>query len=309
MKYASGKFRPLCPLTPTPLAPNPHNDSMPLFGALEAGGTKFMVAVGDSAASQPLAVLRIPTSSDPHTTLAEVVRFFRSHGPLTSIGIATFGPVDFIKGTISTTPKPGWAHFPLRAELERALGVPAGFDTDVNGAALGEARHGAGQGAQSLVYVTVGTGIGGGAIIAGRPVHGLLHPEMGHLPVRPHPEEPAGFQGVCPYHGNCLEGSASGPAIEARWGKPAAQLTPDHAAWRVEADYLAQACLSMSVVLSPERIVLGGGVMDQPHLLGMIQARLKELNNGYIPLPALSAPGLQFPGLTGAFVLAEEAAR
>jgi fructokinase len=187
--------------------------------------------------------------------------------------------------------------------------VPIGFDTDVNGAALAEARHGAGQGAQSLVYITVGTGIGGGAIIAGRPVHGLLHPEMGHLPVRLHPEEPGGFKGVCPYHGNCLEGSASGPAIEARWGMPAARLSPDHPAWRIEADYLAQACLSMSVILSPERIVLGGGVMDQPHLLAMVCTRLEELNHGYIPLPVLSSPALKYPGLTGAFVLAEEALR
>jgi fructokinase len=280
---------------------------MPIYGAVEAGGTKFIVAVGDGAASEPRVIKRIATSSDSLQTLREVLDFFAEHGPLDAAGVATFGPVDFVKGTISTTPKEGWAHFPLRGELEKALNVPVGFDTDVNGAALAEARHGAGQGAQSLVYITVGTGIGGGAIIAGRPVHGLLHPEMGHLPVRLHPEEPSGFNGVCPYHGNCLEGSASGPAIESRWGVPAIQLPPDHMAWRVEADYLAQACLSMSVILSPERIVLGGGVMEQPHLLGMVRARLEELNHGYIPLPALSAPGLKYPGLTGAFVLAEEA--
>ena len=247
---------------------------MPLYGAVEAGGTKFMVAVGQSASAEPHEVKRIPTSSNPMDTLKEVLHFFAAHGPLDAIGVATFGPVDFEKGTISTTPKEGWSHFPLRGELERALNVPVGFDTDVNGAALAEARHGAGQGVQSLVYITVGTGIGGGAIIAGRPVHGLLHPEMGHLPVRLHLEEPAGFKGVCPYHGNCLEGSASGPAIEARWGMPAAQLPPDHVAWRIEADYLAQACLSISVILSPERIVLGGGVMDQPHLLDMVRSRL-----------------------------------
>ncbi|NWF82573.1 MAG: ROK family protein [Bryobacteraceae bacterium] len=280
---------------------------MPLYGAVEAGGTKFMVAVGEEAGAEPNAVRRIETSSDAAATLREVITFFLDHGPVAAVGVATFGPVDFRKGTISTTPKEGWAHFPLRDILQRELRVPVGFDTDVNGAALAEARLGSGRGAQSLVYVTVGTGIGGGAIIAGKPVHGLLHPEMGHLPVRLHPEEPAGFMGVCPYHGNCLEGSASGPAIEARWGKPAVQLPPGHPAWMIEAGYLAQACLSISLILSPERIVLGGGVMDQPHLLGMVRARLAELNRGYIPLPELSAPGLKYPGLTGAFVLAEEA--
>lgn len=282
---------------------------MPLYGAVEAGGTKFMVAVGEGAGDEPKVVKRIATSSDAAATLREVIAFFRDHGPVSAVGVATFGPVDFRQGTISTTPKEGWAHCPVRAILQRELNVPVGFDTDVNGAALAEARHGSGRGAKSLVYVTVGTGIGGGAIIADRPVHGLLHPEMGHLPVRLHPEEPAGFKGVCPYHGNCLEGSASGPAIEARWGKPAIQLPPEHLAWSIEGDYLAQACLSMSVILSPERIVLGGGVMDQPHLLALVRTRLAELNRGYIPLPELSAPGLKYPGLTGAFVLAEEELR
>lgn len=281
---------------------------MPMYGAIEAGGTKFMVAVGEGAASEPRAVCRIETSTDPAVTMAEVIAFLRKHSPLEAVGVATFGPVDFAKGTISTTPKEGWRHFPLRETLRSELGVPVGFDTDVNGAALAEARHGAGRGAQSLVYVTVGTGIGGGAIIAGQTIHGLLHPEMGHLPVRRHEKEPAGFTGVCPYHGDCLEGMANGPAIAARWGVPAENLPADHLAWTLEAEYLAQACYAMSVIVSPQRIVLGGGVMEQAHLLAMIRERLAQLNNGYIPLPEVSLPGLKYPGLTGAFVLAEEAA-
>lgn len=282
---------------------------MPIYGAIEAGGTKFMVAAGESAEGEFKVVRRIDTTEDAGATLDEVVSFLSEQGPLAAVGVATFGPVDFSKGTISTTPKKGWRDFPLREILSSRLGVPVGFDTDVNGAALAEARLGAGRGAQSLIYVTVGTGIGGGAVIGGRTVHGLLHPEMGHLPVRRHPDEPAGFNGVCPYHGDCLEGMASGPAIEARWGLPAYQLPADHRAWAFEAHYLAQACFAMSVVVSPERIVLGGGVMDQPHMLPMVRERLRELNNGYIPLPEVSAPGLKYPGLAGAFLLAEEAAR
>ncbi len=265
-----------------------------------------MVAVGEGAQAAPKAARRVDTSEDAAATLDEVIAFLSENGPLAAVGVATFGPVDFAKGTISTTPKKGWRDFPLREILRARLGVPVGFDTDVNGAALAEARHGAGRGAQSLIYVTVGTGIGGGAVIGGRAVHGLLHPEMGHLPVRRHRDEPASFKGVCPYHGDCLEGMASGPAMEARWGAPAFELAAGHPAWILEADYLAQACFAMSVVVSPERIVLGGGVMDQPHLLPMVRTRLTELNNGYIPLPEISAPGLKSPGLTGAFVLAEE---
>lgn len=281
---------------------------MSLYGAVEAGGTKFVVAVGESA-EEPREIVRIETSSHPVETMAEVIRYFDARGPLAALGVATFGPVDFESGCITTTPKQGWQNFPLRESLERALHVKVGFDTDVNGAALAEARCGAGRGFDDVVYFTVGTGIGGGVLSGGKLVHGLMHSEMGHLLVRRGPEELDGFRGVCPYHGDCLEGLASGPAIEARWGIPADQLPPDHAAWRVEADYLAQACVNVACVLSPQVVVLGGGVMGQAHLLEMVRQRAQERCNGYLPLPRIEAPGLKYPGLSGALLLAMDAAK
>lgn len=281
---------------------------MPRFGAIEAGGTKFMVAVGED----PLRlerVTRIPTSDDPSETMREVIGYFLEAGPLDALGVATFGPIDLATGRITTTPKLAWRDFPLRETLERALGVPVGFDTDVNGAALAEARLGAGRGVEDLVYFTVGTGIGGGAITGGKLVHGLMHSEMGHLLVRRAAGEPPGFAGVCPYHGDCLEGMASGPAIEARWGRPAEALPPDHHAWSFEADYLAQACIAAVCVLSPQVIVLGGGVMEQVHLIGMVRTRVEEYARGYFPLPRIERPMLEHPGLSGALLLAMEVAR
>lgn len=281
---------------------------MARYGAIEAGGTKFLVAVGND----PLRleqVTRIETAQEPAETMAAVIDYFRRAGPLEALGVATFGPVDFASGRITTTPKLAWRNYPLREVLERELGVPVGFDTDVNGAALAEARCGAGQGIEDLVYFTVGTGIGGGALAGGRLVHGLMHSEMGHLLVRRAPEELAEFAGVCPYHGDCLEGMASGPAIEARWGHKAERLDAHHPAWRLEADYLAQACVNVTCVLSPRVVVLGGGVMEQEHLLGMIRARVAAYANGYFPLPRIERPALQYPGLSGALILAQEAER
>jgi len=281
---------------------------MPRYGAVEAGGTKFMLAAG----GDPLRleqVTRVPTSEDPEETLESVIGYFRRAGPLDAIGVATFGPVDFATGRITTTPKLAWRNYPLREKLASALGVPVGFDTDVNGAALAEARCGAGRGVEDLVYFTVGTGIGGGAITGGRLVHGLMHSEMGHLLVRRAPGERPDFAGVCPYHGDCLEGMASGPAIEARWGRKPESLAEDHPAWGLEADYLAQACIAAACVLSPRVIVLGGGVMEQAHLLGMIRARTGAYANGYFPLPRIERPALEYPGLSGALILAMEAAR
>jgi fructokinase len=281
---------------------------MPRYGAVEAGGTKFMLAAG----GDPLRleqVTRVPTSEDPEETLESVIGYFRRAGPLDAIGVATFGPVDFATGRITTTPKLAWRDYPLREKLASALGVPVGFDTDVNGAALAEARCGAGRGVEDLVYFTVGTGIGGGAITGGRLVHGLMHSEMGHLLVRRAPGERPDFAGVCPYHGDCLEGMASGPAIEARWGRKPESLEEDHPAWGLEADYLAQACIAAACVLSPRVIVLGGGVMEQAHLLGMIRARTAGYANGYFPLPRIERPALEYPGLSGALILAMEAAR
>ncbi|QOY84909.1 ROK family protein [Paludibaculum fermentans] len=278
---------------------------MSLYGAVEAGGTKFVVAVGDDPL-QPRDVRRFSTSNNPLETVSEVVEYFRERGPLKGVGVATFGPIDFASGAITNTPKLAWQNFPLRDALRRGLNVPVGFDTDVNGAALGEARCGAGKGLENLVYITVGTGIGGGALVGGQLVHGLMHPEMGHLLVRRAPGEIAEFKGVCPFHGDCLEGLASGPAMQARWGVPADELAPEHEAWRIEADYLAQACVNLACVVSPQVIVLGGGVMGQRHLFPLVRTRAEELSQGYLPLPAIVPPGLEYPGLSGAFVLAME---
>lgn len=280
---------------------------MSLYGALEAGGTKFVVAVGDDPL-QPRDVRRFSTSNNPVETVSEVVEYFQERGPLKGVGVATFGPIDFASGAITNTPKLAWQNFPLRDALRRGLNVPVGFDTDVNGAALGEARCGAGKGLENLVYITVGTGIGGGALVGGQLVHGLMHPEMGHLLVRRAPGEKADFAGVCPFHGDCLEGMASGPSMQARWGVPAHELAPEHEAWRIEADYLAQACVNLACVVSPQVIVLGGGVMGQRHLFPLVRTRAEELCQGYLPLPAIVPPGLEYPGLSGAFVLAMEAA-
>jgi fructokinase len=277
-----------------------------LYGAVEAGGTKFLVAVGEDPAN-PADVCRIPTSNDPQETMSQVIAYFRQRPPLAGLGVASFGPVDFAHGSIGKTPKLAWQHFPIVQSLAQALGVPVSLETDVNGAALGESLYGAGRGVETFVYITVGTGIGGGAIVNGQTLHGLLHPEMGHLPLMRHPDEPAGFIGVCPFHGACLEGMASGPAIKVRWGRPAEDLPADHPAWRIEAYYLAQACLSLSCILSPQRIVLGGGVFSQPALYPLVREELACLVNGYLPLPEIVPPGLRLPALTGALAMARAA--
>ena len=283
--------------------------TLPLIGAVEAGGTKFMLAVG-TGPDDLRDITRVPTTT-PAETLARVTAYFeeaaRRHGPLAAFGAGTFGPAgvhagekDF--GFITTTPKAGWAHTDLLAALRSASSadVPMAFDTDVNAAAFGEWKHGAGRGRGAVLYLTVGTGIGGGFVVNGRPLHGLIHPEMGHI----RPPRVAGddFAGACPWHGACLEGMASGPAIAARWGRPAGELPPDHPAWELEAEYLALACVNFLTTLSPEKLILGGGVMDQPQLLPVIRQRVGALLNGYLSHPAIAA-GLEeiivAPGLGG----------
>lgn len=281
--------------------------SQPLYGAVEAGGTKFVLAVG-TAPGQLEDIHRVSTSPDPLETVAAVAAYFERHRGLAALGIASFGPVDYRSGSIANTPKAGWKDFPLRDALGRALRAPIGFETDVAAAALAESRLGAATGLDNSVYMTIGTGIGGGAIVNRALVQGLVHPEMGHLLVRRAPGELPGFMGVCPYHGGCLEGMANGPAIEARWGQPAYQLPEQHAAWRIEADYLAQLCVNLTCVLSPEMIILGGGVMSQAHLFPLVRARAAEMMNGYVALPPIGAPALEYPGLAGALMLAQEAA-
>ncbi len=259
-----------------------------LLGALEAGGTKMVCALGNEK-GEVFERESFPTR-EPEPTVSDIISYFAGRG-IEALGVSSFGPLDLNEdsstyGSITTTPKPGWQNVPLRARLMDALGVPVGIDTDVNGAALGEALLGAGKGLKSLVYYTIGTGVGGGAYDHGRLLHGLVHPEMGHMLLRPHADDPAPH-GFCPYHDGCLEGMACGKAIEQRWGVPARELPPEHIAWQIEAEYLAQMCVNTIVMLSPQRIVLGGGVMHQEHLFPMVRKRTLELLGGYVAHPAI----------------------
>lgn len=291
----------------------------PMFGGIEAGGTKFLCVLG-TGPNDIRADTRIDTTT-PDDTLREVVAFFRAaqvaHGGAAAIGIGSFGPVDLQPasptfGHITTTPKRGWAHTDLVGIVRRELAVPVAFDTDVNAAALGEWRYGALQRLDTCLYLTVGTGIGGGGLARGRLLHGLVHPEMGHVRV-PHDLISDPFPGTCPFHGDCLEGLASGPAIAARWGAPAETLPPEHPAWMLEAHYLALALHGFVCTLSPQRIAIGGGVMATPGLLARVRAELATLLNGYIAAPALTgrldgyvvAPALGVrSGVIGALTLA-----
>jgi fructokinase len=252
-------------------------------GGIEAGGTKFICAVGTGPDDVEVSKA-IPTRG-PEETLRDVVSFFAGR-KLKRIGIGSFGPVDLKSGAITkTTPKLDWRSVPIRSILEQALGVKAVLDTDVNAAALGEHRWGAARGIDNFVYITVGTGIGGGAIVNGRLVHGLLHPEMGHLRV------PGNGSGSCPYHPDCLEGYASGSAI-ARFGPAEA------------ARHLAAGLTAITSVISPEMIILGGGVMNMPGLLAGIRQELKK--EVYVPMPKLVRPKLgDRAGVLGAIVLAQ----
>jgi fructokinase len=261
---------------------------MALYGGIEAGGTKFVCAVG-AGPEDYRAEVRFPTA-DPASCIEQAIAFFQEqeqkHGSLDAIGIASFGPVDPNPlsptwGHITTTPKPGWAHVNLAGPIREALGVPVGFDTDVNGAALGEGRWGAAQGLDTFVYITVGTGIGGGAVVNGQPLHGLVHTEMGHVFI-PHDRKEDPYPGRCPYHGNCLEGMACGPAIEERWGMEGHDLGWDHPAWDLEAKYLAYGIVPQIYTLSPQRIIMGGGVMEQEQLFPKIRSRVQDALNGYV---------------------------
>jgi fructokinase len=229
-----------------------------------------------------------PTTT-PSETIARAVDFFRAT-PVTALGLASFGPLDLDPGSptagfITGTTKPGWSGVDLAGAFRRALGVPVAIDTDVNGAALGEHRWGAGVGFDPLVYVTVGTGIGGGAVIGGRLLHGLVHPEMGHMRI---PRDPAdAFPGACPFHRDCLEGLASGRAVQQRRGLPGEALAVDDPVWDLEVRYLAAGIANVVTVLSPRRIVVGGGVMRQPRLLGRVREHVRTILAGYVQAPAV----------------------
>ncbi|MEO0057774.1 MAG: hypothetical protein RIT17_1247 [Pseudomonadota bacterium] len=284
-----------------------------MLGAIEAGGTKFVLAVGP-APDSILARHTIPTR-DPANTLAEAAAWFAAQGQLDALGIGSFGPVELDRaaphwGFITNTPKPGWADCDIAGFFARELGVPVGFDTDVNAAALAEYRAAEDEGCRSLAYLTIGTGIGGGLVIGGEPVHGIAHPEMGHIYPRRHPADQT-FAGICPHHGDCLEGLASGPAIAARWGTSLSQLPSGHEAHDIIADYIAQACHTLFASLATERVVIGGGVAKTAGLIERVAARTVQLVAGYLPggtRHRVLPPQLgDDAGITGALMLAEAA--
>jgi len=285
------------------------------IGALEAGGTKMVLAMYDETGRE-LERRTLPTLT-PEETMPEMIAFFRGADAL---GVASFGPLDLHPGSqtygwITTTPKLAWRNYPLLEKLLDGRDIPAAIDTDVNAAVIAEAEQGAARGCGSAVYVTVGTGIGGGVCVNGQTIHGLLHPEVGHMLLRPHPQDPIP-KGVCPYHEGCLEGLASGPAIGARVQGDARALPDDHPAFEIEAHYLAQMCANLILTVSPERIVLGGGVMERKSLLPMVRAETQRLLGGYVASPAVGekideyivAPEL-FPvsGLVGAYLIGRRA--
>jgi fructokinase len=284
----------------------------PLLGAIEAGGTKFVLGIGHG----PGAIIdqvQIATR-DPATTLAEAIAFFERQPPLAALGIGSFGPLERDPrspdwGHILATPKPGWSRCDLAGSLSQALAVPVAFDTDVNAAALAEARLGAAQGTGVSVYVTIGTGIGGGVIADGRIMSGAGHPELGHMRPRRDADD-RDFEGVCPFHGDCLEGLASGPAISARWGRSLSQLPPEHPAHAIIAGYLAEMCNTLRAALAPDAITLGGGVMGTPGLFERVVAAAAASDGGYFALAAASVirrPALApVSGLAGAFLLAAD---
>ncbi|MCC6987201.1 MAG: ROK family protein [Anaerolineales bacterium] len=294
----------------------------PLYGAIEGGGTKFVCAIG--AGPNAIRAEARFTTSTPEETMGQVVKFFQQQeeksGKLSAIGFACFGPLDPnpaspTYGRILPTPKPGWTNADVVGMLRREFDVPIAFDTDVNGAAFGEWRWGKAQGLRTFIYLTVGTGVGGGAYVEGNLLHGLIHPEMGHIPLR-HDLEKDPFEGACPFHGDCFEGLASGVALERRWGMRGSQLDPEHIAWDLEAGYIAQALASYTMTLSPQRIIVGGGVGSLGHLLPRIQKQTREYINGYIQSPAILEniesyivnPGLgNRSGVLGALALAAQA--
>jgi fructokinase len=261
------------------------------YGGIEAGGTKWVCAI----AEQPGELLKTETfpTTLPAETVSAATRFFAENGPVGALGVGSFGPVDIRRdsptwGWITTTPKPGWGDTDVVAALRSRLGVPIALDTDTNAAALGEWRLGAAVGLETFLYITVGTGIGGGVVANGRILHGLLHPEFGHMRI-PHDRVRDPFDGICPYHGDCLEGLASGEAIRRRWGRPGQELSGP-AAWEIEAEYLALALVNVVCMLSPQRIIVGGGVAGQPTLLPLARRRVRELLAGYLRAPELTDP-------------------
>ena len=253
-----------------------------LLGALEAGGTKMVCAVGDET-GKIMDRISIPTET-PEITMPKLIDFFKKY-ELAAIGIGTFGPADLnpkseTYGHIMATPKLAWKDYDIRGEFERALNIPVGFDTDVNAAALGEATFGCMQDVDTGIYITIGTGVGVGTMVNRKLLHGMLHPEGGHILLEKNPKDT--YKGKCPFHSNCMEGLAAGPAIEGRYGKKAFDLKDIPEVWELEAEYIAKALVNYILILSPQRIVLGGGVMHQEQLFPLVRQKTVELLNGYV---------------------------
>lgn len=288
------------------------------IGAIEAGGTKFVCGIGDEQ-GQVLKSVTFQTTT-PKETLSQVYAFFRNER-IDGLGVGAFGPLELdrkspLYGHITSTPKRHWQHFDLLGALKDEFSCDIYLDTDVNAAALGEAYWGAAAGHRNCVYLTVGTGIGAGLLVEGNLVHGLLHPEVGHTLVRRHEEDP--FPGCCPFHQDCLEGLASGPSIQARWGKEASLLSANDAVWRLEAYYLGQALTNLILTVSPEKIILGGGVMQQTQLLPLIRREVQTFLAEYIQKRETQQtidqyivdPGLrQMAGLQGCLALVVRGSR
>lgn len=282
------------------------------IGAIEAGGTKFVCGIGNEHGTIEERV-SFPTEH-PEKTLAQVFDYFKDK-KVEAIGIGSFGPINIDEsspayGYVTTTPKPGWSGYPFLPAMKQQFNVPMGWDTDVNAAALGEATWGAAAGLDSCLYYTIGTGVGVGVYAEGKLVHGLVHPEGGHVLVRRHPDDE--YEGFCPYHGDCLEGLAAGPALQGRWKVKGNELPQDHPAWAMEAYYIGQAVANAVLMMSPKRVILGGGVMHQPQLFPLVRAEVLKALNGYVSSDALAAgidayivpPGLgDNAGLSGALAL------
>ena len=252
------------------------------FGGIEAGGTKFVVATGDLNGNISNRE-SFPTTT-PQETTAKIIEYFKRN-PVDAIGLACFGPIDPDKnsktyGYITTTPKPGWANFDICGEIKKEINVPIGFDTDVNGACLGEVKFGAAKGLNNALYLTIGTGVGGGALVEGKLLHGLLHPEMGHMRLVRRDDDT--YEGHCPFHKSCLEGMCCGPAVEARYGMKGADIPSDHKAWDLLGYYVGQACATFVLTLSPKRIIIGGGVMHRTQVFASIRKYTAEFLNKYI---------------------------
>ena len=264
-----------------------------VYGGIEAGGTKFLCAVG-TGPDDIRAETRFITTT-PEETIGHAIDFFkeaRERGKIEAIGIGSFGPLDLNidspnYGYITTSPKPGWRNANFAGRVQEALNIPVSIDTDVNAAMLGEGKWGAAQGLDTFIYLTVGTGIGGGSVINGRPMRGLVHPEMGHIMLQ-HDREKDPFEGTCPYHRDCWEGLASGEAMEKRWGSKAEDLPDDHPAWALEAEYLAAGIANLVVTISPQRVIMGGGIMKKNGLLEDVRSRVVRILNGYVAAPEIT---------------------